>query len=186
MTASLRIQPIIILFKPCPALRGFKPIAAYDKFLTPSSLVSTIEKLAINDAAPMRLFYAAKSMVDNLAEQTYDISRKASALRGDFKFRGTAPTASTEEEQALFNMIKTGTGKDLLTLSSYRQLEIAAERLQRVNFSKEENGFQTQVFSNELILAFRLLLEDKRAHRRGMVIFRRLRTGQNRRLRKPA
>ena len=156
------------------AVPGFgwdEPMAKYEVGFTPAKLVAVLERLAVSDAAPMKLFYACKSMFDHLRLTTNQVTRQAAALRGDFELKDFGKSPPTAEEKSLNDLIKSETGRDLLNLVSYRQLEIAHNRLFDLQLAKEDQGFQLETFSNELILAIKLLLEEKRSNRRGAVIF---------------
>ena len=146
-------------------------IAKYDPTITPKSLMETIDRMAMFDAAPMRLFTVCKSMVDYLYDSTTDLSQKASVLRNASIQESERVAAPSEESKALSLVLNTQNGKDLVSMSSYRQLKLVHQRLDALAAASEDTAFQADMIDSSVFRALKIFLDDKQSVRRSAIVY---------------
>ena len=151
-------------------------MAQYSSTLTPAALIETVKRLASSEVAPMRLFYAAKAMVDYLDDTSRDLSRSAAVLRGaksnkNIVHRGIKVTEPSKEETALVNLASTKNGRTLIKHMSDRQLDICRGRLDALESATDENGYIINEMSLTTVKALKMFLDSKKNVTKGKMLF---------------
>lgn len=149
-------------------------MAKYSSFFTPAEVLDQIERLAHCTHAPMRFFNACQAMISHLDESTLDLSKKAAALRSKNKgivHRGIKLTEPSEAEIALIDLASTKNGRDLIKLSSNRQLEIIQSRLAALESSDFDQGLFIEDLTDSTIVAMKMFLHSMKNIDKGKFMF---------------
>ena len=138
---------------------------SYTGNVTPASLIDTLQTLAQEDDAPIKLFAISKSLVDNMRESTLDISQRAAALRGESK-------KDLPPDIIMLQQIKeTKTGSEFIANLTNSQLKLATHRLETIKNVSEE-GYLVNKIPSSLYTAMRMFWESKKDEfSHGIVLF---------------